>query len=110
MSKQELIKQCRYYKGEDKCPFEDGDMSWFWDMERVYVSSSGKFVGETAYYKTLKGKTYPGIPFALLMVMFTSWGKWTTGIKEHIKDFYNLVDEYLFIPNDYLPEDKIPNQ
>lgn len=110
MKKSELIKQCRYYKGEKDCPFSDTKMNWFWDMERVYVASKGIFVGETDYYKALNGKTYPGIPFTLLMIMFTSWGKWAYDIRGQLNEFYKLIDEYLFIPNDHIPEDKIPNQ
>jgi hypothetical protein len=45
-------------------------MDWFWDMERVYVSSQGQFIGERDYYKQINGQSYLGIPFDLLMVMF----------------------------------------
>lgn len=79
-------------------------------MERVYVDNDGKFYGEGDYYKQINGKHYPGIPFDLLMVMFTSWGKTTYSIKNSINDFYKLIDEYLFIANDHFPEDKIPSQ
>ncbi len=110
MDESKLIKQCRYYSGQDTSPFNDGIMDWFWDMERVYVSSQGKFEGEQDYYKSINGKLFPGIPFDLLMVMFTSWGKTTYSIKDSINDFYNLINEYLFIANDHCPEDKIPGQ
>ena len=110
MTRQELIAQCRYYKGEEECPFEPKNMKWFWDMERVYVGNLGVFDGEKSYYEHIKGKRYPGIPYALLMVMFTSWAKYAYYIEKEIGEFYDLVDEYLFIPNDYIPEDKIPGQ
>ena len=110
MTKEQLIRTCRYYKGQDGNPYlnMEGNMAWFGDMERVYVNSGGNFKGEASYYKAINGKMYPGIPFSLLMVMFTSWGKWTSGIKENIEDFYKTIDDYLFIPNDHIPEDKIP--
>ncbi len=114
MSKRdELIKQCRYYHGEKKNPYqsppiEDERLSWFWDMERVYVMHNGKFDGESEYYKSIKGKTYPGIPYSLLMVMFTSWAKQSYDMKNEIQGFYTLVDYYLFTANDHFPEDKIP--
>ncbi len=106
--KQDLIKQCRYYGGQEKSPFNDATMDWFWDMERVYVSLQGKFIGESDYYKQINGKPYPGIPFDLLMIMFTSWGKTAYSIKDSINNFYKLMDEYLFIANDHCREDKIP--
>ena len=98
-TKEKLIAQCRYYKGEPQSPFSDssGRMDWFWDMERVFVESDGRFTGEQDYYKRLNGKSYPGIPFSLLMVMFTSWGKQTYDIKRSIGDFYELIDFYLNI-------------
>lgn len=109
MKKSDLIKQCRYYNGENESPYTGhDDMSWFWDMERVYVESNGDFEGEGEYYKAIKGKEYPGIPYTLLIIMFTSWGKWTSDMKGNIDQFYKLMDDYLFIPNDHYPEDKIP--
>jgi len=114
MTREELIKQCRYYTGAEKNPFENreenyaNEMSWFWDMERVYVETGGEEGGEAGYYKNINGKKYPGIPYNLLTIMFTSWGKWAYDIKKEIDDFYSLIDKYLFIPNDHFPEDKIP--
>ena len=52
MKKEDLIKQCRYYSGEETCPFSDNEMPWFWDMERVYVSCNGNFTGEMEIYLT----------------------------------------------------------
>ncbi len=107
MDKNDLIAKCRYYRGESECPY-DGTMEWFWDMERVYVSSGGRFNGEGDYYNALRGKEYPGIPRDLLNVMFTSWGKSTYNVKEELPGFYKLIDEYQAIANDHYPEDKIP--
>lgn len=98
MSREDALRHCRYYTGNEINPHESGDiMAWYWDMERVYVMHNGKFNGEREYYKAIGGKTYAGIPFDLLMVMFTSWGKWTYNIRENIGEFYKLVDEYLSI-------------
>lgn len=68
--KQTLIRQCCYYSGQEASLFDDATMDWFWDMERVYVSSQGQFIGERDYYKQINRKSYLGIPFDLLMVMF----------------------------------------
>ena len=108
MEREELLKQCRYYAGQKENPNKDGNMAWFWDMERVYVENGGVLGGEADYYKSINGKIYPGVPYNLLTTMFTSWGKWTYDIKGSICEFYKLIDEYLFIANDHFPEDKIP--
>ena len=110
MSQEDLIKQCRYYSGEEENPYTDGTMSWFWDIERVFVKNNGKLGGESDYYEAINGKKYEGIPYTLLTIMFTSWAKYTYDIKASINEFYKLVDEYLFIANDHYPEDKIPHE
>lgn len=48
-NKKDLIKHCRYYRGGEN-PNTNENMAWFWDMERVYVNSEGKFKGEEEYY------------------------------------------------------------
>lgn len=110
MKQQELIKQCRYYNAEKVCPFDNGENEWFWDMERVYVRSGGNFEGETEYYKRIKGKIFAEIPFPLLMVMFTSWAKWTTDIAGQLDEFYRIVNKYLLGLNDRNSDDGISNQ
>lgn len=95
MNREELLKHCRYYKGEDKCPFDDGELSWFWDMERVYVRCDGEFNGEGDYYLALGGRTYSEIPNSLLFVMVTSWGKYAYDFKESFPKFYDIIDKYL---------------
>ena len=109
MKKEDLIKQCRYYSGEETCSFSDNEMLWFWDMERVYVSCNGIFTGEMEVYQNLKGRTFKGIPYNLLMVMFTSWAKYVTDIANNLDKFYNLMELYLDIVSDHVEKDKIPN-
>ena len=109
MKKEELIKQCRYYKGQEENPFIGSDIAWFWDMERVYVSCNGIFTGEMEVYQNLKGRTFKGIPYNLLMVMFTSWAKYVTDIANNLDKFYNLMELYLDIVSDHIEKDKIPN-
>ena len=114
MTKEELIKQCRYYNGENKNPFiggeyDNADLAKYWDWERVYVLHNGNFIGEADYYRRINGRKYMGIPYNLLMVMFTSWGKYTTDIEKHIEDFYNEVEAYLSLAGDHVSRYKIPS-
>ncbi len=109
MKKEDLIKQCRYYSGEETCPFNEDNMEWFWDMERVYVSCNGNFTGEMEIYQNLNGRTFKGIPYNLLMVMFTSWAKYVTDLANNLDKFYNLMELYLDIVSDHIEKDKIPN-
>ena len=45
MTRDELIRQCRYYKGEEECPFEGiaQDKTSFWSYEEIWVN---KFKGD----------------------------------------------------------------
>lgn len=109
MTREELIKQCRYYKGEKECPeVFTGVLRMYWDFERIYVDCGGVFEGERAYYERFGGKKFPGIPYPLVIIMFTSWAKWTYDIKKEMPQFYDVVDDYLSIPDDHYPKDKIP--
>lgn len=93
--KDDLLRHCRYYKGEDKCPYEKFPLAWYWDMERVYVQNGGQFTGEADIYNAINGKHFKDIPDSLLYVMFTSWGKYTYDIKDSMDDFYNRISDYL---------------
>ncbi len=37
MKKSDLLKYCRYYKGEDNSPFEEQNKSMLWFYERSWV-------------------------------------------------------------------------
>lgn len=112
MKKSELLRQCRYFHGEASCPYQNSELEselcWYWDMERVFVEGGGSFVGEGDLYRHLGGKSYPGIPEALLNVMFTSWAKSGYVEKSSLPKFYRLVDDFLAIASDHYPVDKIP--
>lgn len=109
MKKEELIKQCRYYKGQEENPFIGSDIAWFWDMERVYVKNGGNFTGEREIYQNLHARTYTGIPYKLLMVMFTGWAKYVVDIEKNLSKFYDLMELYLDFVSDHISKDKIPN-
>lgn len=40
MTREELIKQCRYYKGEEECPFDGGSIdSRLWGGEKMLADN-----------------------------------------------------------------------
>ena len=109
MTRDELIKQCRYYKGEAECPF-DGVLSDYWEIEEIFVYKKGELNEEDAsYYRAVGGKSYSGIPFLLLIVFFHFLGKGVHGIKDSLPSFYKMIDDYLFVANDHYPKDVIPS-
>lgn len=74
----------------------------------MYATDNGSFVGEGDLYRSLDGKPYPGVPDALLNVMFTSWAKYGYVDKSSLPKFYAFVDEYLEIANEHFPVNIIP--
>ncbi len=105
----DLLKNCRYYHGEETCPFTTFPLVWFWDMERVYININGTAGGEAGYYNCIGGKSYPGIPNNLVTIMFTSWGKSAYDVKAEISAFYKMLEEYLEIASDHYSKDKLPS-
>lgn len=110
MDRVEAISKCRYYSGEEKCPFSTDALRRYWDMERVFVEHHGELDKEDdSFYRNMGGKEYPGIPRALLITMFLFWGNGTYDIKKGMPEFYKLIDDYLQVASDHFPKDKIPH-
>lgn len=113
MTKQECLRQCRYYQGEKESPYSVGPLNMFWEWERVYVSNNGSehiVEAQEEVYENRGGKYFRGIPKALLLTMFGSWGKAIYDIKKSMPEFIKLVELYLEIASDHFPKDKIPNK
>lgn len=111
MSRLSALKQCRYFSGEQTCPYSTDELGGFWAAEQFFFITEGKLnASEDDHYKSVGGKNYPGIPRALLVDMFVIWGKDHYDIPDDIDDFHNLVDRYLDAASEFYPKDKIPNR
>ncbi len=92
MTKEELLKYCRYYKGEEKCPFDNAkgetdpetgkpwqDMRMFWWIESMWVKNGGEIDEGAKYYlhilKATGHKPVEGAPQNLLSLIHFFWGK-----------------------------------
>ncbi len=98
MTKQELLKQCKFYRGEEACPFNDAETHDFWMYEAYFVNFS--LLGESLKdalddYKREGGKSFP-IPDLLLSIMWHFWTKYGDfGYTGNISPFYEMVDKYI---------------
>lgn len=109
MGRNEPIKMCRYYSGEEVCPFKTDNCKLFWWAESVFVFKEGEInQHENQYYSAIGGKDYQGIPRGILINLFFLWGKGVYDKKGHLSEFYILVDDYLEIASDHYPKDEIP--
>ncbi len=99
MTREELIKQCRYYRGydDDERASRPGEYNGFWSCERYWVNCNGKVDEYLAHeYEKIGGKKYLEIPYGLLLIIFSSWGKYVYKMtKEKLPDFYDHIDLYL---------------
>lgn len=98
MKKEELIAQCKYFKNQSICPFDDDMLHWFWSVERSYVMHSGAALGEIDYFDSLVPKDkFSSIPRNLLLAFFTSWGKSVYDFKKELPQFYKIIQDYIDI-------------
>lgn len=103
MTRDELIKQCRYYKGEETNPFEgvDQDKSLFWSYEYIWVDNfKGDYIDEQmtqASYLALssiananKGEL-SSVPISLQLLLFNRYVHWLGGYQSLEDDVASFV-------------------
>ena len=106
MTRQELIAQCRYYKGEEENPFEGVDQNkkmlwfyeqaWIFDMMRYYEAGNEReaFRNEIAEYNGYGLKDFcvsDGIPVTLKALLYNRYAKGSFSMADaaqHFKTFY----------------------
>lgn len=105
MSNKDLLRFCRYYRGEPKNPYEgrDQNKSAFWDYERFWVLEASK--REPNFSEVLDNyiacglnnfSFNDGVPMTLKALLFDRYAKTAISMREaaeHFKEFY--VREYL---------------
>lgn len=100
MDKKDLLKFCRYYKGEDDCPFKNSPQFYIWTIERDWISEMGledvvsdrmssalnRYI--TAGYTDFE--KFDNTPITLKAMLFMLIEKWNEGIvkKDTFADFY----------------------
>ena len=76
-TKEELIKQCRYYKGEEESPYEgvdqDKDMLWFYESHWVMSGTSEDMVSD--YHRLHISSDNISIPTSLKALLFNRFAK-----------------------------------
>ncbi len=89
MTREGLIGYCRYYKGEDECPFENStNEGFFWLVEKKYVQRAVE-VGIDEYCKYREGKAQAYIdthPTGKNIYTSTDVSIHTKGIATYVED------------------------
>ena len=91
MAKEDLIKKCRYYKGQKECPANAPTL--FWNYERIWVEYTLKAEDENSFearelklmlkrYKDVHLENIQaddGVPITLKAFLFNRYEHWTDG-------------------------------
>ena len=76
-TREELVKQCRYYKGEEESPYEgvdqDKDMLWFYESHWVMSGTSEDILSD--YHRLHISTDNISIPTSLKALLFNRFAK-----------------------------------
>ena len=101
MSKRDdLIKQCRYYHGEEENPYTDGNKALFWDYEMkwvaLYLTEDERLsdcCNEYVSHGLMEFEEKDGVPFTLKALLYNRFQQWLEGTPSEFKKFYK--EQYL---------------
>lgn len=99
MTTENLVKHCRYYKGQEKCPSSADSL--FWNYERIWVEYTLKTEDENSFealelktllklYKDAHLENFQeddGVPITLKAFLLNRYEHWTDG-DEGFKEWY----------------------
>lgn len=96
MNRSDLIKQCRYYRGEDENPFdEEQNKAMLWFYEKIWVAkmlANDPYLEEiTNEYRSQGLENFSeedGTPISLKAILFNRYEHWLEGGTDGFKRFY----------------------
>lgn len=102
MTREELVGLCRYYKGEEACPFDGKDqnrsMLWFYEMSWVEDTLNGRSFAEQLADYSACGldplAASDGIPKTLKARLFNRYGRGSYSMREAAASFREFYGEY----------------
>lgn len=96
----ELLKHCRYYRGEEACPFEDQNKKMLWSYERSWVLDSsqshdfGELVDEYVGYGLGRFSSGDSIPVSYKALLFNRYCKGCFSVAAEIEPFKKFYKTY----------------
>lgn len=100
MKKEDLLKYCRYYKGEDNSPFDDPNLSSLWYYEQTWVEdiSSNRYLDILIdeYVRSGLGlfAQFDNIPVTLKALLFNRYAKGCQSLSDAKKGFQEFYNKY----------------
>ena len=100
MGKEELLKFCRYYKGENDCPFDDSNMSAIWFYERAWVEDifynryDDKLIDEYVCVGLGLFSQFDKVPVTLKALLFNRYAKGCQSLVDAVEPFKLFYNKY----------------
>lgn len=96
MKREEVIKHCKYYKGEKECPYTETE-GVLWGCEKSYVDMCSEGATDLLYmyvseYMSVGLGTYrstDNIPVSLKALLYNRYSNWNMADQEEFKTWYN---------------------
>ena len=97
MTKEELTKYCRYYKGEETSPFEDGDIKnnlWYYEQAWIEFETNNNPILKNMIQDYINAgladfESSDGTPIGLKAVLFNRFEHWNQA--PGFEDWYRRV-------------------
>lgn len=103
MEKSELLKHCRYYKGENENPYEGKDQNkamlwfyeWVWINDTLQGHSFNEMLEDYKEYGLEPFNADDGVPMSLKAQLFNRYMHWCGGYgkDEDVKGFKRFYSE-----------------
>lgn len=101
MDKKELLKSCRYYKGEDDCPFREQNKSMLWFYECAWINEmlnngNSLSIAIEEYIRLGLGafEQFDDIPLSLKALLFNRYGRTSQSMTEAVEPFKKFYKKY----------------
>lgn len=101
MKKDDLLRFCRYYRGESRNPFtNDGTRALLWDYERSWVSDNLKegdfsdYLNDYIAVGLQDFSKYDDTPVTLKAVLFNRYAKTAYTMQDAVPGFKEFYQKY----------------
>lgn len=100
MDKKDLISFCRYYHGEETCPFSEEDKSMLWDYERTWVADMmsdddfSEYISDYLAVGLRDFSMFDDTPITLKAMLFNRYAKTAYTMQDAVPGFKEFYQKY----------------
>ena len=100
MRRKDAIAFCRYYKGEQDCPYRDHDKEFCWFYEQAWVydmtnnTSLAEYIGDFIGFGLGDFSNDDGVPLSLKALLFNRYAKSCHSMQSAVEPFMVFYKRY----------------